>query len=642
MPVLDWIGKDKVVNHHLDVPYHVLERKYSFDENGMHDKDNGSDNMIIHGDNLLALKSLLPQYENGIDCIYIDPPYNTGNENWVYNDNVNDPRIRKWLGQVVGAEGEDLSRHDKWLCMMYPRLKLLHRLLSPKGAIFISIDDMECANLKMMCDEIFGSDRFVSNVSWQRTYAARNDSKGISNAVEHVLVYSKEPGWNPNKLQRTAEMNSKYGNPDSDVKGDWRTDNAFAPGAATHQGMVYAVQNPFTGDMIYPGNARCWTFGQDQTLEIMKGWGAYELRDLHDEEIRARICGVDASEVRADVKGIVLSVPLDEARITAEQKLAEGNWPKYYFTKNGYGGIAKKTYLSEVGGRAPTNFWSFSEAGHTDEAKKEMLSIFDGSSTFDTPKPTRLIELIIKIATQSNSIVLDSFAGSGTTAHAVLNANKSGGNRRFILVEMMDYADSITAERVKRVISGYSKDEEYIIYDEEITAKNLSKGAEIIEKAKQTAKEAKDSGEYSSVKQPKIEDGHLRVIAIKKAKDQEPGIPGNFSYYELGEQLLKDGLLNDSVEIERIREYVYFTETKQKISCSKDDEPFFLGQHAGNAYYFYYEKDGLTTLDREFLHTVKTKSSGYVIYADLCTLSESELERYHITFKKIPRDISRL
>lgn len=642
MPVLDWIGKDKVVNHHLDVPYHVLERKYSFDENGMHDKDNGSDNMIIHGDNLLALKSLLPQYENGIDCIYIDPPYNTGNENWVYNDNVNDPRIRKWLGQVVGAEGEDLSRHDKWLCMMYPRLKLLHRLLSPKGAIFISIDDMECANLKMMCDEIFGSDRFVSNVSWQRTYAARNDSKGISNAVEHVLVYSKEPGWNPNKLQRTAEMNSKYGNPDSDVKGDWRTDNAFAPGAATHQGMVYAVQNPFTGDMIYPGNARCWTFGQDQTLEIMKGWGTYELRDLHDEEIRARICGVDASEVRADVKGIVLSVPLDEARITAEQKLAEGNWPKYYFTKNGYGGIAKKTYLSEVGGRAPTNFWSFSEAGHTDEAKKEMLSIFDGSSTFDTPKPTRLIDLIIKIATQSNSIVLDSFAGSGTTAHAVLNANKSGGNRRFILVEMMDYADSITAERVKRVISGYSKDEEYTIYDEEITAKNLSKGAEIIEKAKQTAKEAKDSGEYSSVKQPKIEDGHLRVIAIKKAKDQEPGIPGNFSYYELGEQLLKDGLLNDSVGIERIREYVFFTETKQKISCSKDDEPFFLGQHAGNAYYFYFEKDGLTTLDREFLHTVKTKSSGYVIYADLCTLSESELERYHITFKKIPRDISRL
>lgn len=133
MPTLDWIGKDKVINHHLDVPYRVLERQYSYDENGKHTEDNGSENMIIHGDNLSALKSLLPQYEGRIKCIYIDPPYNTGNENWVYNDNVNDPRIKKWLGEVVGKEGDDLSRHDKWLCMMYPRLRLLQKLLSDDG-----------------------------------------------------------------------------------------------------------------------------------------------------------------------------------------------------------------------------------------------------------------------------------------------------------------------------------------------------------------------------------------------------------------------------------------------------------------------------------------------------------------------------
>lgn len=166
MPSLEWIGKEKVVNHHLEVPYHVLERQYSYDEDGQKVEDNGSENMIIHGDNLLALKSLLPKYEGRISCIYIDPPYNTGNEGWIYNDNVNDPRIEKWLGEVVGKEGDDLSRHDKWLCMMYPRLKLLQRLLADDGAIFISIDKNEQANLKLICDEVFGEGNFKADISW--------------------------------------------------------------------------------------------------------------------------------------------------------------------------------------------------------------------------------------------------------------------------------------------------------------------------------------------------------------------------------------------------------------------------------------------------------------------------------------------
>lgn len=157
MPTLEWIGKDKVINHHQEVPFRILDKKYTYNAES-------SENMIIHGDNLLALKSLLPQYEGRVDCIYIDPPYNTGNEKWVYNDNVNDPHIKKWLGEVVGQEGEDLSRHDKWLCMMYPRLKLLHKLLSDRGAIFISIDDNEQANLKLICDEIFGKSNFVTQI----------------------------------------------------------------------------------------------------------------------------------------------------------------------------------------------------------------------------------------------------------------------------------------------------------------------------------------------------------------------------------------------------------------------------------------------------------------------------------------------
>ena len=583
MPTLEWIGKEKVVNHHLEVPYRVLERKYSFDENGQTEADNGSENMVIHGDNLEALKSLLPQYEGRVKCIYIDPPYNTGNEGWVYNDNVNDPHIKAWLNKTVGKEGEDLSRHDKWLCMMYPRLKLLQKLLAEDGVIFISIDDTEYANLKLICDEIFGSNCFVSNISWQRTYSTRNDSKGIVNEVEHLVVYSKQPDWNPNKLPRTAEMDAKYKNPDND-RTLWRTDNAFAPGAATHQGMVYAIQHPFTGKMLYPSNGACWRYQQDQMLEIMRGWCGYELRDLNDAHERAVVCGVPESDVRQGVQAIVLSESLEISAQKAQAVYDRGQWPRFFFTKGGKGGIARKTYLENVGGKLPTNFWAFTETGHTDEAKKEMLAIFDGKATFDTPKPHRLIEFVLKVAGNENALILDSFAGSGTTAHAVLNMNKAdGGHRKFILVEMGDYADSITAERVKRVIHGYGE-----------------------------------------------------------GKNAVPGTGGNFSFYALGEPLMNGDVLNENVGVDKIREYVYFTDTKTPLPESSPEEPYLMGVHVNSAYYFYYEKQSVTTLNRQFLHSVKTKADAYVIYADLCTLSDTELEKYHITFKKIPRDITKL
>lgn len=583
MPTLNWIGKDKVLNHHLEVPFHVLERQYSFDEAGKHEEDNGSENMIIHGDNLLALKSLLPKYEGKIKCIYIDPPYNTGNENWVYNDNVNDPQIQRWLHQVVGKEGEDLSRHDKWLCMMYPRLKLLQRLLADDGVIFISIDDNEQANLKLICDEIFGVNCFVADTSWQRTYSTRNDSKGIVSEVEHVLIYSKQTNWNPNKLPRTAEMNSKYKNPDNDIA-VWRTDNAYAPGAVSHQGMVYAIQHPFNGKMLYPSNGSCWRYQQETMLAIMNGWCEYELKEIDDINERALICGVAEGDVRKNVKAIVLKKSLSESKEHAEKVLKKGPWPKFFFTKNGKGGIARKTYLKNVGGKLPTNLWKHDDVGHTDEAKKEMLNIFGGKTTFDTPKPTRLLQFILTIATNKDSIILDSFAGSGTTAHAVLNMNKAdGGNRKFICIEMMDYADTITAERVKRVINGYGEG--------------------------------------------------------KKAVD---GTGGSFSYYELGEPLLVDDKLNNAVSTEKIREYIYYMETKQALPEASADEPMLLGVYHGAAYYFNYEKDESTTLNAAFLKSIKTQAEAYVIYADTCVLSENKLQQFHITFKKIPRDIARL
>ena len=586
MPTLEWIGKDKVVNHHQEVPYRVLERQYSYDEAGQHAEDNGSENVIIHGDNLEALKALLPRYEGKVKCIYIDPPYNTGNEGWVYNDNVNDPKIKKWLGEVVGKEGEDLSRHDKWLCMMYPRLKLLQRLLAEDGVIFISIDDNELYNLKSICDEIFGLSCFVSNISWQRTYSMRNDSQGIPAEIEHILVYSKKPMWILSKLPRTEEMNSKYKNPDNDPQGPWQNTTAFAPGGTTHQGMVYAIQHPFTGKMMYPTRDAHWRYQQEQMLEIMRGWCNYELKELDDAHERAAVCGLTPDEVRQGVKAIVLSEPLDVSSQKAKKVYERGQWPRFYFTSGGKGGIRRKTYMESVGGKPATNYWPFSETGHTDEAKKDLLSIFGGKVTFDTPKPARLIERVLTIAASPDSIVLDSFAGSGTTAHAVLNMNKAdGGNRRFILVEMMDYADSITAERVKRVIDGYGEG--------------------------------------------------------KKAVE---GTGGSFSYYELGPVLLlPDGNLNEEVGAQKIREYVYYMETKEPLPTEQPkDEPYFMGLCHNTAYYFYYERERVTTLDHTFLATIQTKAEGYTIYADLCAIPQETLRKHNITFKKIPRDIARL
>ena len=467
---------------------------------------------------------------------------------------------------------------------MYPRLKLLQKLLADDGAIFISIDDNELYNLKAICDEIFGANCFVSNISWQRTYSMRNDSQGIPAEIEHILVYSKKPMWIPGRLPRTEEMDSKYKNPDNDPQGPWQNTTAFAPGGTTHQGMVYAIQHPFTGKMMYPTRDAHWRYQQEQMLEIMRGWCNYELKELDDAHERAAVCGLPPDEVRQGVKAIVLSEPLDISFQKAKKVYERGQWPRFYFTSAGKGGIRRKTYMESVGGKPSTNYWPFSKVGHTDEAKKDLLSIFGGKVTFDTPKPTRLIERVLTIATSPDSLILDSFAGSGTTAHAVLNMNKAdGGHRKFILVEMMDYADSITAERVKRVIRGYGE-----------------------------------------------------------GKNAVEGTGGNFSFYDLGEPLLVGDCLNEAVAPEKIREYIWFMETKQPYAPPGGGNPYYLGKHNSTGYYFYYEPQRVTVLDYAFLSTITEKADGTVIYADRCSISEDKLAKMGVTFKKIPRDISRL
>lgn len=525
MPTLNWIGKEKVINHHQDVPYKILEPQYTF-ANGKESEGATSQNKIIHGDNLEGLKSLLPAYEGKIKCIYIDPPYNTGTEGWVYNDNVNDPKFKKWLGQVVGKESEDLSRHDKWLCMMYPRLKLLHKLLADNGAIFISIDDNEQANLRLICDEIFGGGNFVNNVIWQKKYSPQNDARYLSDMHDFILCYSKNLSkWERNLLPRTTKQNSRYTNRDNDKRGDWKSSDLSVK--TYNANTDYPIETP-SGRIVNPPAGYCWRVSKDKFQEMVA-----------DNRIWF---GIDGSNVPSI-----------------------------------------KRFLTEVQqGTVPVTLWLRDEVGDNQEAKQDLKQIFnDGSFPFDTPKPSRLIENILKIASNKGDIILDSFAGSGTTAQAVLNLNKDGGNRKFILIEMEDYANTITAERVKRVITGYG-------------------------------------------------DG-------SKATE---GTGGDFTYYELGKPLFLDnGFLNEEVELDKILEYVWYSEAKEPFNRS--EENYLLGSKNDTAYYFYYQKEDMTTLDETFLRSIKTKASQYIIYADNCLLDQTIMDKYNIVFKKIPRDISR-
>ena len=403
-----------------------------------------TENLYIEGDNLDALKILKETYTGKVKLIYIDPPYNTGHD-FVYDDDFAKTRgeydaesgdYDEEGGRLVANTEGNGRFHSDWCSMMYPRLTLARDLLAADGAIFISIDDNESSNLRKICDEVFGAACFVGDVIWQKTYSPRNDSKGIPTVAEHILVYSKLPDWVPQRLPRTEAMNAGYGSPDGDSM-LWSSDNPAAPGAVTHQGMVYGIQHPFTGQIFYPPTSSCWRVGQPGLLDILCQWAPYELKDLHDEEERAKVCGISPSEVRPDVKAIVLSVSIEEAKALARQRYEEGSWPLMYFTGGGNGGMRRKRYLDESQGRVCDNLWLHEEVGHTDEAKKQLKALFDGSAPFDTPKPVRLMRRILDIASSKDCIVLDFFSGSASMAQAVMQKNaEDGGNRRFVLVQI--------------------------------------------------------------------------------------------------------------------------------------------------------------------------------------------------------------
>lgn len=520
MATLNFKGKSAVWNHHLSVPYHTLEKRDKQSLKG----NNQAENFIIEGDNLLALKSLLPLYQGRVKCIYIDPPYNTGNENWIYNDNVNSPATQEWIGKVVAKE--DLTRHDKWLCMMTPRLKLLRELLSDDGVIFVSIDDNEGARLKVLMDEIFGENNFIANIVWQKKYAASNDATGIPAMHDYITVYQKTDRFERQLLPRTDKQDAAYKNDDGDGRGLWRSDNLLVK--TFSKSAVFPIINPNTGEKFLPKKGNSWRANK----ETINKW------------------------------------------------LAEG---RIFFGKDGKGAPQLKRYLSEVQqGVVPVTWWTFEDAGHNDQANKELQELFGaGRVPFETPKPTKLIKRLLQIATKKDDLVLDSFAGSGTTAHAVLDLNKEdGGNRKFVLVEMENYANSITAERVRRATKKYGYKTGFTYY------------------------------------------------TLGSAIDAESLLSGVLPNYK------------------EFAKYVYYLATGKNHPDEKKikEETSFVGKADRESIYLIYEKDMdalkklAITLDWA-QETHKKDSGKKIVYAPACYLDDEAFEQYNIKFVSIPYNL---
>ncbi len=541
MPTLQFKGKPFVLNHHLAVKYHQLIPRPDLSLTDRHSLQ--SDNLIIHGDNLLALKALLPNYAGQIKCIYIDPPYNTGNEGWAYNDNVNSPILKEWLGKTV--DKEDLTRHDKWCCMMYPRLKLLHELLAEDGALFISIDDNEQHRLRMLLDEIWGEENFIANIIWQKNYAPKSSAKYFSEDHDYILCYAKNiSDWLPNLLERTEEQNKAYKNPDSDPRGLWRPNNLAARNYYSKGN--YSITTP--GGRFIPGPPKgsYWRVSEEKFWELDK-----------DNRI--------------------------------------------WWGEEGNNIPAPKIFLAEVmQGRVPQTLWFYEGVGHTQEAKRETVELLEfetSDDVFISPKPVRLIKRILEIASDENSIILDSFAGSAATAQAVLEMNKlDDGNRHFILVEMQDYADKLTAERVRRAIKG---------------------------------------------------------VPTSKKETLREGLGGTFSYFELGEEIDFNRFLTESEGFpswEELARYVFFTATGEQFNLERSDRSKnYVGESLRHVVWLFYEPDftwlrtnGFTLAQAEALPKPPVGKKNLVCAPMKFLDDETLTDVFKIDYLQLPYEIYKL
>ena len=510
MPFLDWVNKNQAVQTSDNVPYHLLQHQQSYG-----DATVANDNLIIQGDNLQAIKALLPFYTSKVKCISIDPPYNT---------------------QSAFEHYDDKLEHSQWLSTMYPRLVLLRELLAEDGSIWVSIDDNEGHYLKVLMDEVFGRRNYKTTITWQRKYSVSNNFQGIASICDYILVYSKSSQFKNNLLPRTEESKSRYSNPDNDPRGVWKAvDYLNQATPEKRPNLCYAITNPNTGEII-KNKSKAWKYDPST-------------HKVHRDENRIW-WGVEGKN----------TVP------------------------------ALKLFLSEVrDGMTPHNWWQHEDVGHTDEAKKEMIALFGATNVFDTPKPERLIQRILHIATNAGDIVLDSFLGSGTTAAV---AHKM--NRRYIGIEMGEHAQTHCIPRLNKVI------------------------------------EDEQGG-------------------ISKAVDWQGG--GGFSFYTLGAPVFDaEGHITTNVRFKDLAAYIWWLETKTATGVKIDSaQTPFIGEKEGVAYYLLYNGilgdrrpnggNVLTSGVLAYLQEVQPHSGKKVIFGEASRLGLARLAAANIEFKQIPYEL---
>jgi adenine-specific DNA-methyltransferase len=533
MPELQFKGKEFVYNHHLTVPFRPLE----MDAKKSIGKSNLNGNLIIHGDNLHALKALLPLYAGKVDCIFIDPPYNTGNEGWNYNDNVNSPMMKEWLSSNP-VNSEDMLRHDKWCAMMYPRLKLLYELLSENGSFWITLDDNEVHHARAMLDEIFGDDHCIGQLAWQKR-TSRENRAVLSPSIDHLIAYSRSSSSLWRLFRNVLDVEDEgYSNPDNDPRGEWKSIPFSAQGYRKNQ--VYKITTP-TGKVLEPPKGR--------------SWGATE----------------------------------PEFNSLKQKK-------RVYWPKEGDGRPRIKQFPEDAKGLVPDTLWLASEVGDTESSKKLLLEIFSDRAevNFHAPKPPALVERILRIATKSNSVVLDSFAGTGTTAQAVMLANKhDSGNRVFVLVELEDYADTLTAERVRRVIKGYKFEgtQREELLTESITFNTLKNPDKLLKQV--DGIENLEAHRFDKIKK-ELKDGRLVVTGEKKITDKMGGLGGEFTFCTLGPALDLDKILTGKSlpDYETIGAWLFHTATSEPLNTSKiRKKNWYLGESSAYHVWLIYEPD---------------------------------------------------
>ena len=579
MPTLDWIGKKAVVNHHKEVPFHLLKCDPDF---SVGDPESG--NLLVQGDNLLALKALLPYYAGKVKCIYIDPPYNTGNEKWVYNDNVNSPEIKEWLGKVVGAEAEDLSRHSKWLCMMFPRLRLLKKFLRQDGVIFISIDDFEAHRLRILMDEIFGPTNFIAQLVWDKT--RKNDARLFSVGHEYMLVYAQS-------LTFLKQNKTK-----------WRESK---PGADEVKAKYTELKEQYGDDFTkMTKELRAWyrTLPKESPAKKLSRYKHIDKNGVwRDRDISWPGGGGPRYDVLHPATGKPCAVPEAGWRFASPEEMQNQiDKGLVIFRKDHTGPPIRKAHLFPIenNGREQDKELVGAQVMPSVIHKQAQVvvrflrNLFDGERVFENPKDHEVLMRLIKYVTGPNDIILDSFAGSGSTAHAILQANKeTRGKRRFVLVEMdHTICQTVTRERLAKAVNGYS---------------------------------------YNDKKQTK----------------EIPGLGGGFQYCFLGESLFDSAAqIRKSVSFTDLARFVFFKETGLPLPDEISGKSPLIGSHNGTAIYLLYNgvlddktPQGGNALTRAVLANLPTHNGPIVVYGTSCRVGMARLKQENIIFRQIPYEL---